>query len=290
MIDTLKDNIPKDTILHVTTNRPENDPVIKYIVDTVPTYLYYKEPFKDLKSRCQYMFHCFEIDTAKEWVIKTEIDVLFLRKLREFNQILEKDIDVAIQPENRRIYDDNVLETRLWRQIYRAMDIKMPELMLPYVENQEFGRPLLATGVVAVKSKHLDKINERWVNLTKICERWIDYGIHPNEFAFTGLIFDEEWDFKLYNRKYNFNPIGHFRKGMYPSVKLVDDCKLPSETIVFDYHRPQWLYHVSRFNPEIRNIIQRNLEHIPKNWWETDIEKFFEEEVLTNVWKDFYRK
>jgi hypothetical protein len=267
MVDTLKENIPKDCILHITTNRPDDDPVINWIKRQVPIKIYKKPPFKDLKSRCQYMFHCFEVETDKDWVIKTEIDVLFLRKLREFNKTLDKEFDIILQSENRRVIPNNDMELRVWRNIYRAMDIKLPNIRLPYVENKEVGMPLLATGVVCVQSKHLDTINKRWIPLTKICEKWIDFGIHPNEFAFTGMIFDEEWDFKLFNRRYNFNPIGHFRKGEFPSTELIENCRLPSDIIVFDYHRPQWLKHVSRYNPKIEDIILRNVEYIPDEWW-----------------------
>lgn len=276
MVDTLKENIPDDTILHITTNRDDDDVVLQWIRKQVPTRIYKKPPFKDLKSRCQYMFHVFEIETDKDWVIKTEIDVLFLRKLREFNRTLDKEFDIILQSENRRIIPDDTLETRLWRQVYRAMDIKMPNIRLPYVENNEIGMPLLATGVVCVQSKHLDTINKRWVPLTKICEKWIDFNLHPNEMAMSGIIFDEEWDFKLFNKRYNFNPIGHFRKDRFPSTELVDNCKLPSDTIVFDYHRPQWLRHVSESNPKIENIILRNIEHIPDEWWNLSSEEFME--------------
>jgi len=280
MVDTLKHNIPKDTILHITTNRPDDDKILKWISKQVPVKIYKKEPFKDLKSRCQYMFHCFEIETDKEWVIKTEIDVLFLQNLKKFNRTLDDDTDIVIQSENRRIINNDTLETRIWRNIYRAMKIKMPGIKIPYVENKEIGRPLLATGVVCVKSKHLDYINKRWVPLTKICENWIDYGIHPNEFAFTGLIFDavdkKDWTFKILNNKYNFNPIGHFRLGQFPSTYLIDNCKLPSDTVVFDYHRPQWLRHVAKFNKNIDEIILRNIECIPEGWWGLDSGEFVE--------------
>jgi len=276
MVDTLKENIPEDTILHITTNRDDNDEILQWIQKQVPTKIYKKPPFKDLKSRCQYMFHCWEIETDKDWVIKTEIDVLFLRKLKEFNRTLDKEFDIILQSENRRIIKDDIMETRLWRQIYKAMGIKLPNLKLPYVENNEIGRPLLATGVVCLQSKHLDTINRRWIPLTKICEKWIDFGIHPNEFAFTGMIIDEGWDFKLFNKRYNFNPIGHFRKGEFPSIELVDNCKLPSDTIVFDYHRPQWLKHVAESNPKVEEIILRNIEHIPEDWWNLSSQKFME--------------
>jgi len=275
MIDTLKNNIPKDTVLHINTNRNDDDPVLKWIQDQVPTKIYKKDSFKILKSRCQFMFHCFEIDTDKDWVIKTEIDVLFLKHLREFWKTLDNNFDIILQMENRKIFS-NAMEDRLWRIIYKSMHIDLPDIKLPYVENKEIGRPILATGVVCVKSKHLPYINRYWVPLTKICENWIHLNIHPNEFAFTGLIFNAGWDFKLFNDRFNFNPIGHFRKGDFPSTELIENCKLPEDTVVFDYHRPQWLMHVAKYNPNIMDIVERNKEYIPADWWDLDSNIFSE--------------
>jgi len=276
MVDTLRENIPEGCILHITTNRDDDDETLMWIQEQVPTKIYKKKPFKNLKSRCQYMFHCFEIETDKEWVIKTEIDVLFLKPLSEFEKILDDESDIVIQSENRRIIKNDNMETRIWRNIYKAMGINMPNIKIPYVENNEVGRPLLATGVVAVKSIHLPYINATWVPLTKICEKWINMGIHPNEFAFTGLIFNMDWEIRILNNRFNFNPIGHFRKSKFPSTDLVEDCKLPEDTVVFDYHRPQWLMHVAKYNENVRNIVQRNKENIPEDWWGLSKELFME--------------
>jgi len=266
MVDTLKENIPKDTILHITTNRDDKDPVLQWIQKQVPTRIYKKPPFKDLKSRCQYMFHCFDIKTNKPWVIKTEIDVLFLKHLDEFQKTLDREFEVILQMENRKIFDDS-MEDRLWRIIYKAMNIKLPDIRLPYVENKEVGRPLLATGVVCVQTKHLDYINKNWIPLTKTCENWIHMNIHPNEFAFTAMILNAGWDFKLFNDRFNYNPIGHFRNGLFPSTELIENCIVPEDTVVFDYHRFPWLSHVAKYNPKIKEIIDRNKQFIPENIW-----------------------
>jgi len=272
MIDTLKDNIPEETILHVVTNRDKHDKIINYILDTFPdgkSIIYHNDGNKTnhLKSRCKYMFNCFDIQTDKEWVIKLEADLIVLKHLDIFNEILKSEYDLVIEPENRKIHSD-IIATKLWRLIYNHLDIKQPKDKIVFREDNEEGLPLYGTGLVCVKSKHLKTINNRWVPLTKICENWIGFNIHPNEFAFTAMAYDEGWNTYLYPPKYKFNPIGHFRKGDYPSIELIDDCKLPDETIVFDYHRPQWLMHVAKYNPEIHNIIKRNKKYIPNEWWE----------------------
>jgi hypothetical protein len=149
--------------------------------------------------------------------------------------------------------------------------------MITYRENNEKGLPLYGTGLVCVKSKHLDTINKRWIPLTKQCEKWIQFNIHPNEFAFTAMAFDEGWNTFLYPSKYKFNPIGHFRKGDFPSTILVEDCKLPEDTVIFDYHRPEWLMHVAKYNQEINDIIKRNKEYIPEDWWKLTSKDFQED-------------
>lgn len=276
MIDTLKDNVPDDTVLHVTTNRSRKSPLIKYIRESIPTKVYIKPPFNDLRSRCQYMFHCFEVKTDKDYVIKLENDIFVLKHLKEFERVLRDDYDVVIQSENRRVVPDDNIELRLWRHIYRALKVKMPQFKIHFVENHEEGRPLLATGIVAVKSDILDTINRRWVPMTKVCENWIQFNIHPNEFAFTAMIFDEGWDWGGLPTEFNFNPIGHFRKGNFPSTDLIDDCVLPEETVIFDYHRPQWLFHVAKYNPQIMEIINRNKQYVPREWWNISKEIFME--------------
>lgn len=275
-IDTLKDNIPKDCILHITTNRDRDDKILKWIEKQIPCKIYIKPHIKELKSRCRYLIRAFEIETDKEWIIKTDLDILFLNKVKRFNKLLEDDVDVAIQSENRRIITNDDLELRIWRNIYRAMGIKLPNIKIPYVEDKQEGLPLLNTGVVCIRSKFLDVLKERWIPLTKICEKWIDYGIHPNEFAFTGITFDEGWNIRLFNKKYNFNPIGHFRKGEFPSIELNENCKLQSDIILLHYHKPQWLLHLGKSNNNINDIIERHKKYIPKDWWDLDLNTFLE--------------
>lgn len=275
LISTLKDNIPKDTILHVNTNRSDNDPIIKFITDSVNSKIYKKEPFKDLKSRCQFMFHCFEVESDKDWIIKLESDFLILKHLSNLENILDNDLDIVIEPENRKIFDDTTAN-RLWRLIYKSMGINPPPFKIQYRENGEEGLPLFGTGLVCVRNWTLKKINERWIPLTKICENWIDYNIHPNEFAFTGLILDEGWKWKLYEDKYKFNPIGHFRDGSFPSTKLRKDCKLPENTIILDYHRPEWLMHIAKYNKNIGDLICKYNNYIPDSWWGISKETFME--------------
>ena len=275
LTNTLKNNLPEDTILHIVTNREEDDETLQYIQKNIPTKIYHKQPFENLKSRCQYMFHCFEVETDKPWLIKIEADILALRNLRVFNKTLN-DAEVILQPENRRIITDDLLEERVWRNIYRAMKIKLPDIKFKHIENGELGRPLVNTGVVCVRSEHLDYINKRWIELIKIAEKWIDFGIHPNEFAFTAMLFESGWDFKFFNERYNFNPIGHYRKGLFPSTDLIDNCRLSSDIVLLHYHRPKWLFHLARYNKNISDIVERNLENIPVKWWDLNNELFIE--------------
>ena len=275
-IDTLKDNIPDDTILHVVTNRDPTSEVMRYISNNIHTQIYFKEKNDFLKSRCRYMLNCFDIKTDKEWVIKMELDMLILKHLDIFKHyIIDKDLDLFIEPENRKIFDDNTAD-RLWRVMYKAMNIEKPELKITYRENKEKGLPLFGTGLIGVRSKHLDTINKRWIPLTKICEKWINLNTHPNEQAFTGMAFDEKWELFLYPPTFKFNPIGHFRKGEFPSTDLIDNCKLPEDTVIFDYHRPQWLFHVAKYNPQVKEIIERNRKYIPEDWWKLSTDLFKE--------------
>ena len=275
LVNCLKDNVPKDTILHIVTNR-NNDDTLNWVKERIPTKIYYREPFTDLKSRCQYMFKCFDIETDKPWVVKLDLDVLPIQHMRKIKRVLEDDVDVVIQVENRRIIKDNITEKRIWRNIYRTMGIKLPNFKINYIENGEEGYPLFNTGVIFVKSKHLKYINKRWVELTKIAERWINFGIHPNEFAFTAMLFDSDMTFKLTRDLYNFNPIGHFRKNPFPDITLEENCKLPSDVVLFHYHKPQWLKHCSKTNPKIRKIIDDNKDNIPEEWWNLSNEIFME--------------
>jgi len=266
LTNTIKDKLPDETIVHITTNRDNDDKVIRYMEKNLNTKIYHKEQFKHLKSRCKYMFHCFEVETDKDWLVKIEADFLVLKHLESLYNILDDKLDLVLEPENRKIFHDYI-EVRLWRNIYRYLGIEMPKEKIQFRENNELGLPLFGTGLICVKSKLLDKINERWIPLIEKCERWLNYGIHPNEFAFTALVFDEKWKWKLYPDIYKFNPIGHFRKGKFPSIELIDNCKLPEETIILDYHRPKWLFHIAKFNYKVKRIIQENKDFIPEEWW-----------------------
>ena len=130
--------------------------------------------------------------------------------------------------------------------------------------------------MVIVRKDLLPIINKEWHPMIKICENWIQYNIHPNEFAFTALTFKHGWRWKLYDDVYKFNPIGHFRDGPFPSTKLIPNCKLPKDTLIFDYHRPEWLMHVAKYNKKVMDIIMNNKEHIPESWWDYSID-FFQE-------------
>lgn len=276
-INTLKDNIPKDTYLHVTTTREHDDPLLEYIMMNIDNSLYYQKPrYPDLKSRCQYLLRTVEVDTEADWLIKMDLDILFLNHLKMLYKTLDDEFDIIIQSENRRIIQNDNMETRVWRNIYRAMGIQMPDIKIPYIESGEMGRPLLNTGVFMIKTEHLDYIKANWSTMTKICENWIELNIHPNEFALTGLVFHKEWDLKLFNRRYNFNPISWFRQGAFPSTVLKPNCKIPKDVLVLHYHRAQWLKHLSNYNGNIKSIIEHNKEYIPDEWWDVPIETYNE--------------
>ena len=281
--NTLAENVtyPGGPLVHITTNRDKDDELIQYIQALpISTMVYWRDHDDDLKSRCKYMFHCFEIQTARPWVIKMELDMLVLKHLDAFNELIEHEggihgCDIILEPENRKIFDDNTAH-RLWRIIYKAMGMKYPkDTFIQFRENREKGLPLFGTGIICVKSELLPTINKRWIPLTKICEKWIDYGIHPNEFAYTGMVFDEGWKWWTYDAKYKFNPIGHFRKGEFPSTELIDNPVLPDDTVIFDYHRSQWLYDVAKANPKVMEIVSRNKKYL-KGFWDIDIGEFVE--------------
>ena len=160
--------------------------------------------------------------------------------------------------------------------MYKAMGFPTPTFKIQYRENNEDGLPLFGTGLICVKKGIINKINDNWVPLTKICERWIDFNVHPNEQAFTAMVLNEGYKWKIYDDKYKFNPIGHFRDGVFPSPKLKENCKLPEDTIIFDYHRPQWLFHVAKYNPQIMDIINENKQYIPPDWWKMSFQQFTE--------------
>lgn len=279
--NTIKDKLPDDTIIHIVTNRDNEDEIVKWLNHSrLKIKWYHNDNTLDdtLKSRCRYMLHCFEIETDKEWVVKMEADMLILKHLSCLEEIMKNPVDIILEPENRRIFEEDYADM-LWPRIYRNMEIEYPDMekrIIMYRENKEWSYPLFGTGMIIVRSKHLKKINERWIPLTQKCEPWIDLNIHPNEFAFTAMIFDEHWSWMTYLPKYKFNPIGHFRKGIFPSAKLIENCKLPEDIIIFDYHRPQWLYHVAKYNKHIMDILISNSDYIPDNWWDLPKTTFVE--------------
>jgi len=274
-ISTLKDNIPKDTILHVVTNRTDEDEIVKYIQENINSKFYFIEKSDELKSRCRYMLNCFKIKTNKEWIIKMELDMLTLKHLSALENILEADLDCVLEPENRRIYS-GAFEKRLWRSIHKAMGFPNPTQKIIFRENNEEGLALFGTGMICVRKELLDKINKEWIPLTKKAEPWLNMNVHSNEQAFTGLVLNSGWRWKIYKDIYKYNPIGHFRKGDFPSTNLIDDCKLPEDTVIFDYHRPKWLMHVAKYNKNVGDIICDNNKYIPEDWWKSTNDEFQE--------------
>ena len=278
LIDTMKDKLPDDTIVHVTTNRSRKEQVIKYIKDNVPTKIYIKPKTSNLISRCRYLMNAVDVKTEADYLVRMDVDMLALKHLDWITEQTKHGYDIVIQGENRRIIKDDMIELRIWRHIYRAMGIKMPDYKIHFIENHEEGRPLFNTGFMIIKSDILPTIRERWKPLTKICEKWIQLGIHSNEFAMTGLIMDEGWNWGTISGEEVFNPISHYRKGEFPSTELVDDCVLPDDVEMLHWHHSHWIQHIARFNPNIRNIIQRNDKYIPKEWWKRDSFKEQQEE------------
>ena len=276
LTNTLKDNIPDDVTLHIVTNRKYGeDKPLTYLMDNIYSKVYYKEKDDELKSRCRYMFNCFDIQTKKDWVVKIELDFIVLENISMLNDLLKDEYDLVIEPENRKIFTDNI-EQRLWKNMFKAMGIKCPTHKITFRENNEKGLPLYGTGMVCVKSKHLDTIQKRWKSLTKICEKWIDYNVHPNEVAFTAMALDEEWNTYLYSNIYKYNPIGHWRDGPFPSVKLIDNPVLPEGTMIFDYHRPQWLMHTANKIKSVGDAVCKSSEYIPEEWWKLTNKEFLE--------------
>ena len=274
-IGTLKDNIPEDTILHVVTNRSKDDEIRKYIKENINSKFYYIRKSDELQSRCRYMLNCFRIKTDKLWIIKMELDTLVLKHLSAFNDILTDDVDMVLEPENRRIYS-GAMETRLWRNIYKSMGFPEPTQKIRFRENNEEGLALFGTGIICVRKELLDKINKDWIPLTKKAELFLNLNSHPNEQAWTGMVLNSNWRWKIYPRRYKLNPIGIYRNGSFPSTELVEDCQLPEDTIVLDYHRPNWLIHMSRYNSNVADIICRNSKHIPDEWWNATNDEFME--------------
>jgi len=246
--DTIYNKIPSDTTLHIVTNRERDDINLLYLLEKVENNkLYYKEP-PEIISRCKYLLNAIEVETKADYLVRMDLDIIPLKNVKELIKQLVLNEDLYIQMENRRVIPDDNVEARLWRQIYRAMNIKVPNYKISYVENQEIGLPLFNTGVFVINTNLLYRFSKDWKRLTNICEKWIDFNIHPNEFAFTGLVFDSGIKFSIMGDKEVFNPIGHFRKGSFPSTELTDNCKIPAETILLHWHKPRWLKHLHKYN------------------------------------------
>jgi len=274
---SIKDKIPKDTVFHIVTNRNREDEPLQYLLSNLNcvSILYQNDEYPDLSSRCRYMLNAFKINPNNPWVIKMELDFVFLKHLSAFEEILDNNLDLVLEPENRRIFQEDE-EKRLWRMMYKTMDIPVPTQKIKFRENNEEGLPLFGTGLICVKSNLIDKINENWIPLTKKVEPWLEMNTHPNEQAYSALIFREGWKWKIYNRKFKLNPIGLFRKGEFPSKELIDNCILPEDTVIFDYHRPSWLLKIAEHNENVNKYIKECKEFIPDEWWDLTSTQFRE--------------
>lgn len=242
--DTMKNYIPRGCTLNIVTNRQKDDENLLYLCNSIPNHkLYVLDTPKDLISRCKYLMNAINVECDKEYLVKLDLDFIPFQNLnRLFDNISGEDI--IIQMENRRVIPDDIMENRIWRQIYKAMELKVPDIKMSYVERGEIGKPLFNTGIFIVKSTRLKELQSSWFKLTKICEGWMDFNIHPNEFALTAIVFNNHWKFKILNKEFNFNPIGNFRKGNFPSTELREDCKLPENIVLLHYHKPRWLKHI----------------------------------------------
>ena len=239
--DFIVDKIPSDTVLHITTNRDKTDESIRYICNKVKNYkLYIKEP-PNLISRCRYLLNAVEVDSSADYLIRMDLDTIPMKNVSDLMKNIKLNEDLLIQTENRRVIPNDNLESRIWRQIYKAMNMKVPDIKMSYTENKEIGKPLFNTGIFAIRTERLKEVVSNWKRLTSICENWIDYNIHPNEFAFTAMAFNYDWKFVTISDKQVFNPIGHFRKGKFPSTELIDNCKLPEDVVILHWHKPRWL-------------------------------------------------
>jgi len=271
--DTMKDNIPRDTILHIVTNRDGNDPYLLYLLEKIPNHkLYIKEPPEGLISRCKYLINALKVDCKKDYLIKTDLDVI---PLKNINTLLEKTLnfDILIQMENRRVIPDDNIEARVWRQVYKAMRLKVPDIKISYIERVEIGKPLFNTGIFIIRTSLLNHFNEEWARLTKIAEGWIDMNIHPNEFAFTAMVFNYGCKYELMSRYDVFNPIGHFRKGDFPNTELTEKCQIPEEVKLLHWHKPKWLRHLHNYN---KFKILNGLDYLTDEFWNTPEEVFKE--------------
>jgi len=275
--NSIKYKLPEDTTIHIVTNRNfDKDPIIEFIKDTIPggnLHFYYQDPFKDLKSRCQYMFHSFEVSPRKEWIIKMELDTIALKNLSIFEELTTKDYDIYITPESRKMISDDNLESRIWKMIYKNLGIDCPKETISYIEGNSIGLPLYDTSTIMVRKKWINYINQNWVPMTRICEKWINMNIHPNEFAFTALIHKSGMKCNLLDKKkYDFNPISHFREGQFPNQKLINNPIVPKEVILLQYHRPWWLKQLCDSNLNIKEIVDKSLPKIGDKWLDSSVD------------------
>jgi hypothetical protein len=251
--DSIKDKLPEDTVVHIVTNRPIGDESLGYLTDSIPVknhIVYYNEEYPDLESRCRYMLNTFKIHPTNPWVIKMELDFLFLKHLSAFEELLDTNMDLILEPENRKIFSDSEAD-RLWRIMYRTMGIKLPDTKIRFRENNEEGLALFGTGLICVRSELLPIINKRWEHLTWQVEPWGPWNVHPNEVAFGAMIFDEEWNWKIYPPKWKYNPIAFHRDGPFPSTKLKENSIIPDDTVILDYHHLEWLNHMAKYNKSV---------------------------------------
>jgi hypothetical protein len=243
-----------------------------YLLDKIPNHKLYILDKPDLISRCGYLINALKVDCNKQYLVKMDLDVI---PLKNINRLFEKnrDEDIIIQMENRRVIPNDNVETRVWRQIYKAMGLKVPDLKIAYIERVEIGKPLFNTGVFIINTKLLKKANENWERLTKIAEDWMDFNIHPNEFAFTAMIFNYGWKYSLMSRYEVFNPIGHFRKGDFPNTELTENCQIPEEVILLHWHKPRWLKHLYKYN---KFKVFNGLDYLNDSFWNISEEVYKE--------------
>lgn len=276
LIDSMKGKLPKDTILHINTNRPDDDKILKYISKHIPTKIYKNDGNRTnhLKSRCKYMLNCLDIESDKEWLIKLEADMIVLKHLKAYEELLEDNLDIVVETEARKIFPDNT-ERRLWRVMYKAMGYPEPTQKVRFRENNEEGLALFGTGIFCVRNKHLKWLSDKWIELTERAEPWLNMNVHPNEQSFTCSILNSDLRWEIYPPKYKFNPISHFRKEPFPCIELIDNPILPQDTIIADYHRSSWLYSLAKTNPQVMGVITRNRKHLG-GFWDLNIGYFQE--------------
>lgn len=276
LTESLKDKLPKETVIHITTT--EYKDILNYIKANLPNKvkIYLKSPIENLKSRCSYLLRTMEIESDADYVLKIDLDILFLKDFDEILELVKSDADIYIQSENRRIISDEKIETRLWKAVYKEMGFEIPDIRIPYIEGHELGRPLLNSGAFIIKTSKMKELREKWKELTRLAEKFINYNIHPNETALTAIILCNHWKWMGLHQWLHFNPIGHWRKGSFPSQELIDDCKLPKEVFMLHWHKPQWLWHIAKYNENIQELIKQVSVLIPIPWWNLPLETYYE--------------